>query len=45
MHNYTNIGLRAGGRFSVKDVAKSFANIFVWGIATRGLNLTVAPWR
>jgi hypothetical protein len=27
--------LRAGGHFSVKDVAKSFADIFVWGIATR----------
>ena len=36
MHNYTYLGLRAGGRFSVKEVAKSFADIFVWGIATRG---------
>ena len=36
MHNYTYLSLRAGGRFSVKDVAKSFADIFVWGIATRG---------
>src|SRR6266704_1225358 len=34
MHNYTYLGLRAGGRFSVKEVAKSFADIFVWGIAT-----------
>jgi TetR/AcrR family transcriptional regulator, cholesterol catabolism regulator len=36
MHNYTYLWLRAGGHFSVKDVAKSFADIFVWGIATRG---------
>ena len=36
MHNYTYLSLRAGGRFSVKEVAKSFADIFVWGIATRG---------
>jgi AcrR family transcriptional regulator len=37
MHNYTYLGLRAGEHFSVKDAAKSFADIFVWGIATRGL--------
>jgi AcrR family transcriptional regulator len=43
MHNYTYLGLRAGGRFSVKEVAKSFADIFVWGIATRGLDLTANP--
>ena len=36
MHNYTYLSLRAGGHFSVKEVAKSFADIFVWGIATRG---------
>lgn len=35
MHNYTYLWLRAGGHFSVKDVAKSFADIFVWGVATR----------
>jgi TetR/AcrR family transcriptional regulator, cholesterol catabolism regulator len=35
MHNYTYLSLRAGGRFSVKEVAKSFADIFIWGIATR----------
>jgi hypothetical protein len=35
MHNYTYLSLRSGGRFSVKEVAKSFADIFVWGIATR----------
>ena len=35
MHNYTYLWLRAGGHFSVKDVARSFADIFVWGIATR----------
>jgi hypothetical protein len=36
MHNYTYLSLRAGGHFSVKEVAQSFADIFVWGIATRG---------
>ena len=35
MHNYTYLSLRSGGHFSVKEVAKSFADIFVWGIATR----------
>jgi hypothetical protein len=35
MHNYTYLSLRGGGHFSVKEVAKSFADIFVWGIATR----------
>jgi len=35
MHNYTYLSLRAGGHFSVKEVAKSFADIFIWGIATR----------
>ena len=35
MHNYTYLSLRSGGLFSVKEVAKSFADIFVWGIATR----------
>jgi TetR/AcrR family transcriptional regulator, cholesterol catabolism regulator len=34
-HNYTYVWMRAGGHFSVKEVAKSFADIFVWGIATR----------
>src|SRR6202142_296995 len=29
MHNYTYLSLRAGGRFSVKEIAKSFAEIFV----------------
>ena len=37
MHNYTYLSLRAGGHFSVKEVAKSFADIFIWGIATRDL--------
>ena len=36
MHNYTYLSLRAGGHFSVKEVAKSYADIFVLGIATRG---------
>ena len=35
MHNYTYLSMRAGGRFSVKDVAKSFAEIFILGVATR----------
>ena len=35
MHNYTYLTLRAGGRLSVKEVAKSFADIFFLGIATR----------
>ena len=35
MHNYTYLWLKAGGHYSVKEVAKSFADIFVWGIATR----------
>jgi TetR/AcrR family transcriptional regulator, cholesterol catabolism regulator len=35
MHNYTYLWLRAGGHYSVKEVAKSFADIFIWGIATR----------
>src|ERR1700761_9470994 len=37
MHNYTYLGLRAGDHFSVKDAAKSFADTFTYGIATRGL--------
>jgi TetR/AcrR family transcriptional regulator, cholesterol catabolism regulator len=39
MHNYTYLGLRAGEQFSVRDAARSFADIFVSGIATRGLIL------
>ena len=35
MHNYTYLSLRAGGHFSVKEVAKSYADIFILGIATR----------
>jgi AcrR family transcriptional regulator len=35
MCNYTYLWLRADGQFSVKEVAKSFADIFVWGIAPR----------
>jgi AcrR family transcriptional regulator len=35
MHNYTYLSLRAGGHFSVPEVAESFADIFVLGIATR----------
>ena len=43
MHNYTYLGLRAGEHFSVKDAAKSFADIFVLGIATRGLTEKADP--
>jgi len=35
MHNYTYLTLRSGGHFSVREVAKSYADIFTWGIATR----------
>jgi TetR/AcrR family transcriptional regulator, cholesterol catabolism regulator len=35
MHNYTYLSLRAGGHLSVKDVAKSYAEIFILGVATR----------
>jgi len=33
MHNYTYLWLKAGGRLSAKQVASSFADIFVHGIA------------
>ncbi len=36
MHNYTYLWLRAGGRFSVKEIAASYADIFVWGV-TKGM--------
>jgi AcrR family transcriptional regulator len=32
MHNYTYLWLKAGGRLSARDVAKPFAEIFIWGI-------------
>jgi len=32
MHNYTYLWLKAGGRFSARDVAKPFAEIFMRGI-------------
>jgi AcrR family transcriptional regulator len=35
MHNYTYLSLRAGGTFSVREVARSFADIFIQGIAAR----------
>jgi AcrR family transcriptional regulator len=41
MHNYTYLWLRAGGRLSVKDVANSFADIFVRGVA----NLPAVTWQ
>ena len=34
MHNYTYLWLRADGRLSAKEIAASFADIFVWGMAT-----------
>jgi AcrR family transcriptional regulator len=33
MHNYTYLWLKADGRLSAKQVAASFAEIFVWGVA------------
>jgi TetR/AcrR family transcriptional regulator, cholesterol catabolism regulator len=33
MHNYTYLWLKANGRLSARDVAKPFADIFLWGIA------------
>jgi hypothetical protein len=32
MHNYTYLWLKAGGPLSARDVAKPFADIFMWGI-------------
>jgi len=34
MHNYTYLWLKPGGKFSARDVAKPFADLFVHGIAT-----------
>jgi AcrR family transcriptional regulator len=36
MHNYTYLWMRAGGRFSVKELAATYADIFVWGV-TKGM--------
>jgi TetR/AcrR family transcriptional regulator, cholesterol catabolism regulator len=36
MHNYTYLWMRAGGRFSVKELAAVYADIFVWGV-TKGM--------
>jgi AcrR family transcriptional regulator len=36
MHNYTYLWMRSGGRFSAKEVASSYADIFVWGV-TKGM--------
>lgn len=36
MHNYTYLWLKAGGRFSARDVAKPFAEIFLRGIRAEG---------
>jgi TetR/AcrR family transcriptional regulator, cholesterol catabolism regulator len=33
MHNYTYLWLKADGRLSAKQVAASFADIFIWGVA------------
>jgi AcrR family transcriptional regulator len=33
MHNYTYLWLKADGRLSAKQVAASFADIFIWGMA------------
>jgi TetR/AcrR family transcriptional regulator, cholesterol catabolism regulator len=34
MHNYTYLWLKAGGRFSARDAAQPFADIFIHGIAS-----------
>jgi AcrR family transcriptional regulator len=34
MHNYTYLWLKADGRLSAREIAASFADIFVWGMAT-----------
>jgi AcrR family transcriptional regulator len=41
MHNYTYLWLKPSGRFSARDVAKPFAELFVRGIASDGA--TTAP--
>ena len=33
MHNYTYLWLKADGRLSAREIANSFADIFVWGMA------------
>ena len=33
MHNYTYLWLKADGRLSAQEIAASFADIFVWGMA------------
>ena len=33
MHNYTYLWLKAGGRLSTKEIARTFADIFVCGLA------------
>ena len=33
MHNYTYLWLKADGRLSAREIAASFADIFVWGMA------------
>jgi TetR/AcrR family transcriptional regulator, cholesterol catabolism regulator len=35
MHNYTYLWLKGGGRFSARDMAKPFADIFMRGIESR----------
>jgi AcrR family transcriptional regulator len=34
MHNYTYLWLRGGGRYSVKELAANYADIFVWGVSS-----------
>jgi hypothetical protein len=33
MHNYTYLWLKADGRLSAQEIAASFADIFIWGMA------------
>jgi AcrR family transcriptional regulator len=42
MHNYTYLWLKADGRLSAKQVAASFADIFVWGVAYASPDSSVA---
>jgi len=43
MHNYTYLWLRSGGRYSPKELAASYADIFVWGVADGVRQAQVAP--
>ena len=42
MHNYTYLWLKAGGRLSANQVARSFADIFVSGISSLSSRVPVS---